>query len=545
MVKISKMVSVTAGVFLIAGILHAQESTGYLGAIMRDVSDSIAAQHGLKATSGVMVVDIVKESPAENGGLLIKDVILKIDNKEILNSVQFEKKVGQCANRTVKVDGVRGRSPFTLPITIGESSGSKNIVTVSVFNEETTGDQADKEGHSREALEHYIKAIDEHFRSAGMAADEADFRVRQKAINLVQKLTVPPATPEDAERAMAVARAAQADAANEEGYNKAIRKYAEASRSVPWIPELYFNLGALCERGGDLTYAVRSFKLYLLASPGAEDAQKVKDKLYLLEDNQKEKEAAAQAAQNATKAEKERVKKTKAKQRVSLSFCYGTVSLNAPSFHWSEKDSFDRKFEGLTWDPGLHIGIEVTPASIYSNPRGNSFVVGCGALGFFYESNTMSPSNRSRPPSVTRIDSNVIFHTVDTTGIYLSEKAFSLSKIVISDEVTFGYRIMLHPILALEPFAGIAGQFEIKFLRGDTIKGRDFDAPGFRLGIPFGARVFLSHFYLGYEWNAIVKVWGGKMMYYDQPSIANSKRETGVLELNGGSYWSLHAGAIF
>lgn len=335
MFKLTKIVPAVAGLLLMAGYLYAQKQpAGYLGIIMKDVNDSIAAQQGLKNPSGVLVVDVVKESPAEKAGLLKNDIVIRLDGRDVRNTAKLWKMIGQNADKTVKVEGKRASAPLSLPITFGARTGKESRVTATAFNEESAGDQAEKDGHSREAVDHYINALEEQYRAdeamAGLeifdgvvetvvrngeiisrkvitAMGDDNFPLRQKIITIVLRLSVPPATPEKAERPMAIARAAQAEATDRSGYNKAIWKYAEASRCAPWLADLYFNLGVLCERNSYFGSAVSHFKLYLLAAPAAEDAQQVKDKIYLLEDKQKEQvaanAAAAKAAQQASKRE--------------------------------------------------------------------------------------------------------------------------------------------------------------------------------------------------------------------------------------------------
>lgn len=536
MIKYTKVSQIISGLSLIVGLLCAQEPSGDLGIIMKNVDDSIAAQQDLRITAGVLVVDIVKESPAEKGGLMKNDVILKIDGRVISDTENLSKMVMLNANKTVKVDGIRASLPFSLPVFFGAEHEKGTNFAGTTLNEEAAGDLAEKNGHSRQAIDHYLNALkDQHYTVEG----DADFRLRQKIISIVHRLNVPPATPEQAERAMSVARAVQAEAKDGSGYNKAIRKYEEALQIAPWLADLYFNLGALCERNGNFNGAIRNFKLYLLAAPDAEDSQKVKDKIYLLEDKQKEKvvaDAAATEAQKATDTATARAQQAaieaKLMTRVIFSLGIGINSLKSNTVHWTEEDSFDLVYKGIRWDPGLHLGIEYT-VNEYSHGTGNSFVFSPGTIGVYYESNTSSASEAE----LTSTD--LVTHIPTTIFGDLPEEFITLRKINVSDKISFGYRVMLMPAFAFEPYGGIGLRGEISWVDGPKIKD-DWTNLGLCIGIPLGARIYIGNFYTGFEYNPNVVMWWGREFghtIYEGEKISLSRE--------GASYWTINIGVFW
>ena len=175
-------------------------------------------------------------------------------------------------------------------------------------NEELLGQQAEQAGRPREALTHYVAAL----QSApdGSAADQ---RLREGIIALVQKLTPPPAVPDDATRYMGRGRAATEIAQNPDDFKKAAVEFQNALKAAPWLASGYFNLSVVQDKAGQYTEAIRSFKLYLLAAPSAPDAQDVKAQIagleYKLEHQQLEERAAAQkraADETAAAAERRR-----------------------------------------------------------------------------------------------------------------------------------------------------------------------------------------------------------------------------------------------
>ncbi|MBN2189387.1 MAG: PDZ domain-containing protein [Chitinispirillaceae bacterium] len=532
----SRWLMCVAGGMFVAGTLFAQEEpSGWLGIFMRNINESIAARQGLKTAKGVLVEDVIKGSPAEKGGLLRDDVILHMDGKVIGDTAQLKKMILQRADKAVQMGIARAGQQFSLPVTIGRAAADQKWLSVAAFNEESAGDSADKTGSSRQALDSYLKVLNER------RSDSVDLRLREKIIAVVRRLEVQPAIPEEAERAMVVARAAQAEAQDESGYDKAIRNYAKASCLAPWVPEIYFNLGAICDRRGLLHDALRNFRLYLLAAPGAEDAQKVRDKIFILEDKLKEIGAAKAETAKQQQAVNDRRKKAKEMQNVTIAVGYGMNNQETGRLIWGRRPTHSsRIFSGITWEPGMHIGIEVNPAYMRFNPKGSSFVVGCGTIGLIYE------NSHSSPGVATVADYDSLTHvTSPDSSLYLTEESFALAKFVLSDEITMGCRIQLNKMIAVEPYGGMALAFHMIFLGGTEVNDKtmtnDF---GFRIGFPLGARVYYSRLFVEYEFQNVTKWWGiDKLTYYDKDT--ERIEYTASIAMDDASYWAVKAGITF
>lgn len=110
-----------------------------------------------------------------------------------------------------------------------------------------------------------------------------DNALREKIINYVQGMKEKPALPEDAERHMARGQAAFKDAKDTSGFKEAIVEFERASIVAPWLGNIYYNLGVVQDKAGKYEEAIKNLKLYLLASPDAHDAKKVKDLIYEVE----------------------------------------------------------------------------------------------------------------------------------------------------------------------------------------------------------------------------------------------------------------------
>ncbi len=63
---------------------HKKVKRGYLGVTILQISDDDAKQIGLENNEGAFIGEVVKNSPANIGGLLVGDVILKVNQKNIV-----------------------------------------------------------------------------------------------------------------------------------------------------------------------------------------------------------------------------------------------------------------------------------------------------------------------------------------------------------------------------------------------------------------------------------------------------------------------------
>lgn len=97
--------------------------TPWIGVTLVDLNERVAARLGISQTSGVAVVTVTADSPAEKGGTKAKDVVTAIDGKststatEVTTAVKA-KKAGDSLALTVLRDGKQ----VSLSIVVGERS---------------------------------------------------------------------------------------------------------------------------------------------------------------------------------------------------------------------------------------------------------------------------------------------------------------------------------------------------------------------------------------------------------------------------------------
>ena len=93
---------------------------GWLGVMIQDITPELAKSFGLIRSNGVLISDVVKDSPADKAGLLSGDVILRFDGKEIENAHKLSQLVAETApNTLIKIGLLRNGKEKTLSLKIG------------------------------------------------------------------------------------------------------------------------------------------------------------------------------------------------------------------------------------------------------------------------------------------------------------------------------------------------------------------------------------------------------------------------------------------
>jgi len=130
-----------------------------------------------------------------------------------------------------------------------------------------------------------------------------DYALREKIIKHVQTMRPAPTIPLEAEKFEGRAEFAFKNAKSEADFLDAASEYGKALLIAPWAGPYYFNQGLAFEKAGKLAEAKRSFELYLLAVPNAQDARDVRKRIAGLEYAM---EKAARAASPQAIAEEKR-----------------------------------------------------------------------------------------------------------------------------------------------------------------------------------------------------------------------------------------------
>ncbi|MFQ5560914.1 MAG: DegQ family serine endoprotease [Nitrospinota bacterium] len=132
---------------------------GWLGVMIQKVTPEIAKSFGIKKSSGALIGDVLKKSPAEKAGVKRGDIIVKFDGKGIRSVEDLPKVVALTRpGAKVKMGLIRDGKKRTLDVVIGtlkESGGgsetiSEDLIGISVQNindaDKTKLDLKSKEG---------------------------------------------------------------------------------------------------------------------------------------------------------------------------------------------------------------------------------------------------------------------------------------------------------------------------------------------------------------------------------------------------------------
>jgi serine protease Do len=94
---------------------------GYLGVYIQDLTPELARSFGLKEPKGVLISEVIPDSPAVKGGLEKGDICLEFDGMGVESTYQFRKIVSNTpVGKKVKILVLRKGKQKTLSVTIGE-----------------------------------------------------------------------------------------------------------------------------------------------------------------------------------------------------------------------------------------------------------------------------------------------------------------------------------------------------------------------------------------------------------------------------------------
>lgn len=113
---------------------------GWLGIAIQDLTPELAAGFGVKPGSGVLVSDVMKDSPAEAGGLKSGDIITDFGGATIKDVTDLQKRVAAVEpGRPSPMIVIRDKNKTTLTIKIGEQPGETTVAAAPAPKEEMLG----------------------------------------------------------------------------------------------------------------------------------------------------------------------------------------------------------------------------------------------------------------------------------------------------------------------------------------------------------------------------------------------------------------------
>ena len=103
---------------------------GWLGVTVQDLTDDLAQQFGLSEAKGVLIADVMDNSPAQKAGLQAGDIIIELDNQTINNVREVLDIVSSLeVGKTIDIEIMRDKKKISLEATIGERPEAPENIT--------------------------------------------------------------------------------------------------------------------------------------------------------------------------------------------------------------------------------------------------------------------------------------------------------------------------------------------------------------------------------------------------------------------------------
>jgi serine protease Do len=101
---------------------------GRLGIYVQDLSEGLAEYFSVPGGDGVLVQDVVADSPAEKAGIKAGDVIVKIDDRRVGSSSELIEAIGKMeADKETPIVVIRKGQEVALKATVGEDESRKKL----------------------------------------------------------------------------------------------------------------------------------------------------------------------------------------------------------------------------------------------------------------------------------------------------------------------------------------------------------------------------------------------------------------------------------
>lgn len=101
------------------------KSRGYIGITFQDLNEALARQYGLDNTDGVLITNVLEDTPAEKAGLKQEDIIVEVDGQRIDYGRQLQQLVARLgAGAEVEVVVIRNGKRRSFDMKLAERPGS-------------------------------------------------------------------------------------------------------------------------------------------------------------------------------------------------------------------------------------------------------------------------------------------------------------------------------------------------------------------------------------------------------------------------------------
>jgi Do/DeqQ family serine protease len=101
---------------------------GWLGIVIQELTPELADSFGVKRGGGVLVADVMKDSPADTAGIKPGDVVVEFDGAPLKDVVELQKRVASVEpGRPMPLVVLRDKAPVPLTVKIGEQPGDEPV----------------------------------------------------------------------------------------------------------------------------------------------------------------------------------------------------------------------------------------------------------------------------------------------------------------------------------------------------------------------------------------------------------------------------------
>jgi serine protease Do len=94
---------------------------GWLGVGIQDLDTDLAKALGLNVSSGVVITEVAKDSPAAKAGIQRSDVIVAVSGQKVDSTGRLRNLIAQAGATKVKLDLMRGGKTLALEVNLGEA----------------------------------------------------------------------------------------------------------------------------------------------------------------------------------------------------------------------------------------------------------------------------------------------------------------------------------------------------------------------------------------------------------------------------------------
>jgi serine protease Do len=161
-----------------------------LGVGTQDLDAELAKALGLSVTSGVVITDVAKDSPAAKAGVQRSDVIVAVSGQKVDSTGRLRNLIAQAGATKVKLDVLRGGKAMAIEVNLGEAPTDqrKGPGTNKVAPQQGLQVEPINDGHrKRFNIDPSVKGVIVTDLRPSSAAAEAGLRVGDVVVEVDQK----------------------------------------------------------------------------------------------------------------------------------------------------------------------------------------------------------------------------------------------------------------------------------------------------------------------------------------------------------------------